>query len=173
MGSDNNENDDDDLDTCDSLSLGYDGVADDVPLANSTEGAEGPQLPKFLFKIKEENKLTQKCLQQIASATRQLLEGSIQRIKKKAETSLSDAGINSSDVAGFDDAFLDDILDCNNIQAMVSNVENYHKMEHSNIPFVVRMIILISVCKLCEIQTNGDGETSQGGIIPLLISYKL
>ena len=114
MGSDNSENDDN-LDSCDSLSLGYDSVVDDIPLANSTEGLEPEaRLPRFLFKIKEENKLSQKCLQQIASATRQLLEGSIEGIKRKAVTSLSDAGINSTDVPGFDDAFLDDILDCNN-----------------------------------------------------------
>ncbi len=113
-------------------------MVNDVPLANNTEEAKGTQLPKFLFKIKEENKLTQKCLQQIASATKQLLEGSLKRIKRKAETSLSNAGIDSSDVAGFDNAFLDDILDCNNIQAMASNVENLHKTENCNIPFVVR-----------------------------------
>ena len=142
MGSDNNENDDN-LDSCDSLSLGYDGIEDDIPLANSTEGLEPePRLPRFLFKIKEENKLSQKCLQQIASATRQLLEGSIKGIKRKAVTSLSDAGINSTDVPGFDEAFLDGILDCNNIQAMASNVENYHKMEHCNIPFLVRILLL-------------------------------
>ena len=46
-------------------------------------------------------------------------------IKRKVETSLLNAGIDSSDVAGFDDAFVEGILDCNNIQAMVSNVENY------------------------------------------------
>lgn len=57
-------------------------------------------------------------------------------------TSLSDAGINTTDVPGFDDAFLDDILYCNNIQVMASNVENYHKMEHCNIPFVVRILLL-------------------------------
>lgn len=133
--------------------MGFDGVVDDISLVNSTEGLEpGPRLPRFLFKIKEENKLTQKCLQQIASATRQLLEGSIERIKRKAVTSLSDAGINSTDVPGFDDAFLDDVLDCSNIQAMASNVENYHKMEHCNIPFVVRISIstLISICKLYQ-----------------------
>ena len=145
MGSDNNKNDDN-LDSCDSLSLGYDGIEDDIPLANSTEGLEpGPRLPRFLFKIKEENKLSQKCLQQIASATRQLLEGSIKGIKRKAVTSLSDAGINSTDVPGFDEAFLDGILDCNNIQAMASNVENYHKMAHCNIPFLVRILLLTFV----------------------------
>ena len=60
-------------------------------------------------------------------------------IKRKVETSLLNAGIDSSDVAGFNDAFVEGILDCNNIQAMVSNVENYHKMEHNNIQFFVRM----------------------------------
>lgn len=123
--------------------MDYEDVIDDTPLLNNTEEVEGPPLPRFLFKIKEENKLTQKCLQQIATATRQLLEGSLSRIKRKAETSLSNAGINSSDVAGFDDAFLDDILECSNIQAMASNVENFHKMEHCNIPFVVRIVILL------------------------------
>ena len=142
MGLDNSENNDI-LDSCDSLSLGYDGVVDDIPLANSTEGLEPEaRLHRFLFKIKEENKLSQKCLQQIAQATRQLLEGSIEGIKRKAVTSLSDAGINSTDVPDFDDAFLDGILDCNNIQAMASNVENYHKMKHYNIPFVVRILLL-------------------------------
>ena len=60
-------------------------------------------------------------------------------IKRKVETSLLNAGIDSSDVAGFDDAFVEGILDCNNIQAMVSNVENYLKMEHNSIQFFVRM----------------------------------
>ena len=142
LGSDDNENDDN-LDSCDSLSLGYDDVLDDIPLTYSTEGLDPEaRLPRFLFKIKEENKLSQKCMQQIAKATRQLLEGSIEGIKRKAVTSLSDAGINTTDVPGFDDAFLDDILYCNNIQAMASNVENYHKMEHCNIPFVVRILLL-------------------------------
>ena len=60
-------------------------------------------------------------------------------IKRKVKTSLLNAGIDSSDVAGFDDAFVEGILDCNNIQAMVSNVENYLKMEHNSIQFFVRM----------------------------------
>ena len=60
-------------------------------------------------------------------------------IKRKVETSLLNAGIDSSDVPGFDDAFVEGILDCNNIQAMVSNVENYLKMEHNSIQFFVRM----------------------------------
>ena len=60
-------------------------------------------------------------------------------IKRKVETSLLNAGIDSSDVAGFDDAFVEGILDCNNIQAMVSNVENYLKMEHNSIQLFVRM----------------------------------
>ena len=60
-------------------------------------------------------------------------------IKRKVETSLLNAGIDSSDVAGFDDAFVEGILDCNNIQTMVSNVENYLKMEHNSIQLFVRM----------------------------------
>ena len=125
------------------MMMGYDDVLDDIPLAYSTEGLDPEaRLPRFLFKIKEENKLSQKWLQQIAKVTRLLLEGSIEGIKRKAVTSLSDAGINSTDVPGFDDAFVDGILDCNNIQAMASNVENYHKMEHFNIPFVVRILLL-------------------------------
>ena len=145
MELDNDERDENSLDSDDDLSLSFDGVAhDDQSAVNNTEtvDTEDPPLPKFLFKIKEENKLTQKSLQQIAIATRQLLQGSIQRIKRKADSCLLNAGINSRDVPGFDDAFLDDILDCNNIQVMASNVENYHKMEHCNIPFVVRILLL-------------------------------
>ena len=144
-------NDDCSLDSADEISLAYDGIVDDdQSTVNNTEAVEEPQLPKFLFKIKEENKLTQKCLQQIASATKQLLEGSIQRIKRKAEDCLSNAGINSSNVPGFDDAFLDEILDCNSIQIMASNVENYHKREDCNIPFVVRITILEVLCHCCS-----------------------
>ena len=164
MGLDNSENDDI-LDSCDSLSLGYDGVVDDIPLANSTEGLEPEtRLHRFLFKIKEENKLSQKCLQQIVQATRQLLEGSIEGIKRKAVTSLSDAGINSTDVPGFDDGFLEDILDCNNIQAMASNVESYHKMKHYNIPFVVRILLL-----WLPFVSYTNTATSHGGIEYLLL----
>ena len=125
--------------------MSFDGVAHDNQNAvNNTEPAdtEDPPLPKFLFKIKEENKLTQKSLQQIAIATKQLVQGSIQRIKRKADSCLLSAGINSRDVPGFDDAFLDDILDCNNIEAMASNVETYHKKENCNIPFVVRLTFI-------------------------------
>ena len=93
------------------MMMGYEDVLDDIPLVYSTEGLDPEaRLPRFLFKIKEENKLSQKCLQQIAKVTRQLLEGSIEGIKRKAVTSLSDAGINSTDVPGFDDAFVDDIF---------------------------------------------------------------
>ena len=125
------------------------------------------RLHRFLFKIKEENKLSQKCLQQIAKATRQLLEGSIEGIKRKTVTSLLDAGINSTDVPGFDDAFLDDILDCNNIKAMPSNVENYYKMKHNNILFVVRILLL---WLLFVSYTNT--ATSHGGIEYLLSFMK-
>lgn len=44
----------------------------------------------------------------------------IEGIKGKAVTSLSDAGIHSTVVPGSDHAFLDNILDCSDIQAMVS-----------------------------------------------------
>lgn len=139
----NNKSDENSLDSDDDLPLSFDGVAhDDHSAVDDTEQVEGQPLPKFLFKIKEENKLTQKSLQHIAIATRQLLQGSIQRIKRKAESCLLNAGINSSDVPGFDDAFLDDIVDCNNIEVIASNVETYHKKENCNIPIVVRITAL-------------------------------
>lgn len=141
----NDRSDENSLDSDDDLSLSFVGVAhDDERAVNNTDpvDTEDPPLPKFLFKIKEENKLTQKSLQQIAIATRQLVQGSIERIKRKAENCLLTAGINSRDVPGFDDVFLDDILDCNNIQVMASNVETYHKKENCNIPFVVSITFI-------------------------------
>ena len=87
MELDNDERDENSQDSDDDLSLSFDGIAHDNQSAvNNTApvDTEDPPLAKFLFKIKEEKKLTQKSLQQIAIVTRQLLhvQGSIQRIKE-------------------------------------------------------------------------------------------
>ena len=96
---------------------------------NSAEEIEGDNLSKFLFKIKEENKLTQTCVQQIATVTKKLLQGAVGRIKRNAEQCLSNGGVDSSSVPGFDAMFSDELLDYNDVT--VSNLETFHNREVS------------------------------------------
>lgn len=129
-------------DSEDDFLLADDTIEDEDP-ENAVEeiGAiEGPYLPKFLFKIKEENKLTQKSLQKIAIATKQLFQGSIQRIKRKAEDCLAEAGIDSGDIPGFQDSFQDEMDEYNDI--MTSNMETFHKRGDCDIPFVVSISVI-------------------------------
>ena len=120
----------------------HDTIADEDPenAIDDIGAIEGPYLPKFLFKIKEENKLTQKCLQKIAIATKQLFQGSIQRIKRKAEDCLAEAGIHSGDIPGFQDSFQDEMDEYKDI--MTSKVETFHKRDDCNIPFVVSITMI-------------------------------
>lgn len=87
----------------DDFSLLLDSIDDDDS-GSEIEVMEEPLLPKFLFKIKEENKLTQKCLKKIASATKQLFQGSIRKLKRKA-------WLDSHEIPSFEKSFEDEIDD--------------------------------------------------------------
>lgn len=106
---------------------------------NTGEENEGDNLSKFLFKIKEENKLTQTCVQQIATVTKKLFQGAVSRIKRNAEQCLSKGGVDSANIPGFDAVFSDEVLDYNDV--MVSNLETFHNREGANIPFIVSKIL--------------------------------
>ena len=59
-------NDDCSLDSAEYLFLAHDGIVDeDQSTANNTEAVEEPQLPKFLFKIKEETNLLKSVLREV------------------------------------------------------------------------------------------------------------
>ena len=106
---------------------------------NSAEEIIGDNLSKFLFEIKEENKLTQMCVQQIATVTKKLFQGAVSRIKRNAEQCLSNSGVDSANIPGFDAAFSYEVLDYNDI--MVSNLETFHNRESINIPLTVSKIL--------------------------------
>ena len=75
-----------------------------------------------------------------------LFQGAVRRMKRKAEDSLSNAGVDSDCIPGFEDAFADDVLRYNDV--MSSNVETFHKREDLNVPFVVRISIIYFFCKV-------------------------
>lgn len=106
---------------------------------NTAEEIEGDILSKFLFKIKEENKLTQTCVQQIATVTKKLFQGAVSRIKRNAELCLSNGGVDSANIPDFDAVFSDEALNYNDV--MVSNLESFHNREGINIPFIVSKIL--------------------------------
>ena len=135
--SDDDQDSHDDDDREDDFSLLLDSIDDEDSESEieETVAMEEPLLPKFLFKIKEENKLTQKCLQKIASTTKQLFQGSVRRLKRKAEDCLAKAGLDSREIPGFEKSFQDEIDDYNDI--MASDMKNFHKRDDCSIPFVV------------------------------------
>lgn len=109
------------------------------PEMNTPEKIEGDNLSKYLFKVKEENKLTRTCVQQIATVTEKLLQGAVNRIKRNVEQCLSNDGVDSTKISGFDAVFSDEVLDYSDV--MVSNLETFHKREDINIPYVVSKIL--------------------------------
>ena len=106
---------------------------------NTAEEIEGDNLSKFLFKIKEENKLTQTCVRQIATVTKKLFQGAVSRIKRNAEQCLSNGGVVSANIPGFDAVFSDEVLNYNDV--MMSNLETFRNREGINIPFIVQYIM--------------------------------
>lgn len=112
---------------------------EDTLTESTADELEGDNLSKFLFKIKEENKLTQTCVQQIATMIKKLFQGAVGRIKRNAEQCLSNGGVDSANIPGFDAVFSDEVLDYNDV--MVSNLETFHNREGINIPFIVSEIL--------------------------------
>ena len=116
-----------------------DDLAIEDRLTENVDEIEGDNLSKYLFKIKEENKLTQTCVQQISTVTKKLFQGAVSRIKRNAEKCLSNGGVDSANIPGFDAVFSDEVLDYNDV--MVSNLETFHNREDINIPFIVSKIL--------------------------------
>lgn len=79
------------------------------------------------------------CVQQIATVTEKLLQGAVNRIKRNVEQCLSNDGVESTKISGFDAVFSDEVLDYSDV--MVSNLETFHKREDINIPYVVSKIL--------------------------------
>ena len=65
---------------------------------------------RYLIKVKEGNRLSNKATQNIAAATSQLFDIGFEQLEKRIEQSLSDVGLNIEDVPGISDCF-DEILD--------------------------------------------------------------
>lgn len=62
---------------------------------------------KYLFKIREENRLTTACTDKIVETTSHLLGTVISFLKKKTCQSLENAGVNIGDIPQFQEAFLE------------------------------------------------------------------
>lgn len=112
---------------------------EDTLTESTADELDGDNLSKFLFKIKEENKLTQTCVQQIATVIKKLFQGAVGRIKRNAEQCLSNGGVDSANIPGFDAVFSDEVLVYNDV--MVSNLETFHNRQGINIPFIVSEIL--------------------------------
>lgn len=106
---------------------------------NTAGGFEEDNLSKFLFKIKEENKLTKTCVQQIATLSKKLFQGAVSRIKRNVENCLQSDGVECSNIPGFDAVFSDEALEYSDV--MLSNLETLHKREDRNMPYVVSKIL--------------------------------
>lgn len=59
--------------------------------------------------------------------------------KRNAEQCLSNGGVDSANIPGFDAVFSDEVLDYNDV--MVSNLETFRNREGINIPFIVQYIM--------------------------------
>lgn len=112
---------------------------EDTLTESTADELDGDNLSKFLFKIKEENKLTQTCVQQIATVIKKLFQGAVGRIKRNAEQCLSNCGVDSANIPSFDAVFSDEVLVYNDV--MVSNLETFHNRQGINIPFIVSEIL--------------------------------
>lgn len=112
---------------------------EDTLTESTADELDGDNLSKFLSKIKEENKLTQTCVQQIATVIKKLFQGAVGRIKRNAEQCLSNGGVDSANIPSFDAVFSDEVLVYNDV--MVSNLETFHNRQGINIPFIVSEIL--------------------------------
>lgn len=65
----------------------------------------GDIMGKFLFKIKEQNRLTQTSTQRVAQATSDLFSVACRRLKGRVKETLEDAGVKQ--VPGLEAAFAD------------------------------------------------------------------
>lgn len=112
---------------------------EDTLTESTADELDRDNLSKFLSKIKEENKLTQTCVQQIATVIKKLFRGAVGRIKRNAEQCLSNCGVDSANIPSFDAVFSDEVLVYNDV--MVSNLETFHNRQGINIPFIVSEIL--------------------------------
>ncbi|KAK2555253.1 hypothetical protein P5673_023237, partial [Acropora cervicornis] len=94
-------------------------IPDDIQEPNSPLSLEKPLTDltaKYLFKIKEENRLTQSTVQKIAMCTADLFSVSCRRLKRNIDQSLEDANIE--DVPGLDAVFEEFIYPFEDLQTI-------------------------------------------------------
>jgi len=88
-----------------------------------------------LIKVREENKLSQKCTLQIASATENYIRQSINNLKRKVDECLANAGIEAEEISGYEDSFVNATP---SFQTLSSDLVEHHRQGDINLPFVVR-----------------------------------
>lgn len=95
---------------------------------------------KYLIKIREQNKVSQRCTLQIAGATELYIRQSISSLKRKIDECLADAGIDVENVNGYEDSFANAAP---SLQTLSSDLVEHHRQGDMELPFVVNITDVI------------------------------
>lgn len=89
---------------------------------------------KYIIKIREENKLTQKCTRQIAHVTELYIRQSLHNLKRKIDECLAGEGIDIQEISGYEDAFSGSLP---SFETLSSDLVTHHREGKVQLPYVV------------------------------------
>ena len=110
---------------------------------------------KYLIKIREENKLSQRCTRQIAYVTELYIRESLHSLKRKIDECLTEAGLDVNGIEGYEDCFDNATPTFDTIS---SDITENPKEGNNNLSYVVNMQVFIFIsCSLqCTVSKYAD-----------------
>lgn len=106
---------------------------------------------KYLIKIREENKLSQRCTRQIAHVTELYIRESLHSLKRKTDECLTEAGLDVNGIEGYEDCFDNAIPTFDTIS---SDITESPKEGNNNLSYVVNMQVFIFISRFITMHTN-------------------
>ena len=106
---------------------------------------------KYLIKIREENKLSQRCTRQIAHVTELYIRESLHSLKRKTDECLTEAGLDVNGIEGYEDCFDNATPTFDTIS---SDITESPKEGNNNLSYVVNMQVFIFISRFITMHTK-------------------
>jgi len=114
------------------------------PVVQSCNDSHGTDqvAKKYLIKIREENKLSQRCTRQIAHVTELYIRESLICLKRKMDDCLTGAGLDVKSIDGYEDCFANVTPSFDTIS---SDLAESPKEGNNNLSYVVNITVFIFI----------------------------